>query len=198
MMGFVLHVPPAQTMCDGDPIGAWFSDLLVHGGQLDVENVFGDFLVSLLQYRSTGLVADPALSQIVHQHDNGYEAIYDLVHVGHPSLQADPSLPTEPHQHHDCKLATTVWAGTSTPCTGPYMWNICQLNTSCNSFCPIYIGPYGLMSLGGLHKPLPTCTFMALCHTLSVLITCSQRCLHMFDTWARSIWPWTPLGNHHI
>jgi hypothetical protein len=105
MMGFGLYVPPAQTMRDGDPLGIWFADLPVHV-QVDVENVFGDVLASLLRYKSTGLILDPALSQIVHQHDNGYEAIYDLlVHAGHPSLQAYPSLPTEPRQHPDCKLS---------------------------------------------------------------------------------------------
>ena len=104
MMGFCLYVPPAQTMHDDDLLGAWFPNLLVHV-QLDVKNVFGDVLVSLLRYKSTGLILDPALSQIVHQHDNGYEAIYDLlVHVGHPSLQAYPLLPIKPHQLLDSKL----------------------------------------------------------------------------------------------
>ena len=105
MMGFGLYVPPAQTMRDGDPLGIWFKDLPIHV-QVDVENVFGDVLASLLRYKSTGLLTDPALSQIIHQHDNGYEAIYDLlVHAGHPFLQAFPSLPTEPRQHTDCKLS---------------------------------------------------------------------------------------------
>ena len=105
MMGFGLYVLPAQTICDGDPLAIWFPDLPVHV-QVDVENVFGDVLASLLWYKSTSLIADPALSQIIHRHDNGYEAIYDLlVHAGHPFLQAFPSIPTEPHQHPDCKLS---------------------------------------------------------------------------------------------
>ena len=104
MMGFGLYVLPAQTVHDGNPLGIWFQDILVHV-QVDIENVFGDVLASLLRYKSTGLILDPALSQIVHQHDNGYDAIYDLlVHASHPFLQAYPSIPTEPHQHLYCKL----------------------------------------------------------------------------------------------
>ena len=68
--------------------------------------MFGDVLASLLHYKLTGLLTDLALSQVIHQHDNGYEAIYDLlVHAGHPFLQAFPSLPTKPCQHTDCKLS---------------------------------------------------------------------------------------------
>ena len=63
-------------------------------------------LRSCLRYKSTGLILDPALSQIVHQHDNGYDAIYDLlVHVGHPFLQAYPLIPYKPHQLPDCRLS---------------------------------------------------------------------------------------------
>ena len=68
--------------------------------------MFGDVLTLLLWYKSTGLILDPALSQIVHQRDNGYDAIYDLlVHAGHPFLQAYLLIPTEPCQHSDCKLS---------------------------------------------------------------------------------------------
>ena len=68
--------------------------------------MFGDVLASLPQYKSTSLIADPALSQIIHQHDNGYDTIYDLlVHAGHPFLQAFLSIPTGPRQHPDCKLS---------------------------------------------------------------------------------------------
>ena len=74
MVGFGLYVPPAQTVRDGDPLGIWFPDLLVHV-QVENENVFGDVLASLLCYKSTGLILDPALSQIIHQHDNEYDTI---------------------------------------------------------------------------------------------------------------------------
>ena len=67
--------------------------------------MFGDVLASLLRYKSTSMILDPALSQIIHQHDNGYKAIYDLlVYAGHPFLQTYPLISTEPHQHPDCKL----------------------------------------------------------------------------------------------
>ena len=64
--------------------------------------MFGNVLASPLWYKSTGLIVDPALSQIIHQHDNGYNTIYNL--LVNPFIQAYPSIPTEPHQHPNCKL----------------------------------------------------------------------------------------------
>ena len=48
MMGFGLYVLPAQTLCDGSPLEIWFRNLPVHV-QVDIENVFGVVLASLLQ-----------------------------------------------------------------------------------------------------------------------------------------------------
>ena len=99
---------------------------------LDVKNVFSDVLASILWYKSTGLIMDPTLSQIMHQHDNGYETLYDhLVHVGHPSLQAYPSLPAEPCQHTiDCKLADYCLAwNIFTPCIRLSMVKTCPIST---------------------------------------------------------------------
>ena len=106
LMGFGLYVPPAQMVRDGDPLGIWFGDLPAHV-QVDVETVFGDIVASILCSKSTGFIVVPALSQIIHQHDNGYDIIYDLlVHAGHPFLQSYPLIPPqEPHQHLDCKVS---------------------------------------------------------------------------------------------
>ena len=60
MIDFGLYVLPAQTVHDGNPLGIWFPDFLVHV-QVDIKNVSGDVLALLLSYKSTGLILDPAL-----------------------------------------------------------------------------------------------------------------------------------------
>ena len=150
-MGFGLYVLPAQTVHDGNPLGIWFQDILVHV-QVDIENVFGDVLASLLRYKSTGLILDPALSQIVHQHDNGYDAIYDLlVHASHPFLKAYPLIPTEPCQHLDCKLLDYCWGGMCTICIKRYMASTCQIVISCKSFSRICL-PHTFQSQPSVHE----------------------------------------------
>ena len=71
MMDFGFYIPPAQTMCDSDPLGAWFADLPAHV-QVTVENTFRDLLTLILCCKGTGLIADAALCQIIQQHDNSY------------------------------------------------------------------------------------------------------------------------------
>jgi hypothetical protein len=111
LQGYGFYIPPAQTIRDGEPLGAWFHELPAHV-QNDVANIFGDLLATFLRSKYSGFLDNGAMAQIVHQHENGYLALYDLlVLAGHPLLQAFPSAQTEPRQQADMRLSDycTAW-----------------------------------------------------------------------------------------
>ena len=106
-----VYIPPAHTLRDNEPLGVWYDDLPSFI-QIDVLNVFAGLLATSLKSKSTGLLSDPAMAQIVQQHEDGYVALYELnVYAGHPHLQTFPALLPEPRQDADCCLAThlTAW-----------------------------------------------------------------------------------------
>ena len=104
-MNFSVYVPPLHTLRDGVPLGVWF-DALPSWVQVEAQNSFSGMLAACLKGKSAGLLAHDVLSTIVKQHENGYNALYDLaVYAGHPLLQAYPKPLTEPRQNGDCSLA---------------------------------------------------------------------------------------------
>ena len=172
VMGFCLCVPLVQTMNDGDPLGAWFPNLLVHV-QLDVENVFGDVLASLLRYKSTGLILDPAFPRSCN----------NMTMAIKPSMTFSFMQVILPCRPNRCSLLslvsiltvsflTTVWPGMSIPCSKLCMGNICQISTLCNSSCLKFIIPFKLMSASGLNRLLLTHSFMTPCPTCMLSPDC--------------------------
>lgn len=102
------YLPPLQTLRDNDSLGAWYPhlppwvrDAVIH--------VFDGLLAVCLKSKTTGLSSEPAYARIVHLHEGGYQAFYDLaVHADHPLLQTYPTTPREPIQSPDCCLADHI------------------------------------------------------------------------------------------
>ena len=104
-MNFNVYVPPLHTLRDGVPLGVWF-DALPSWVQVDTQNSFSGMLATCLKGKPAGLLNHDVLATIVKQHENGYNALYDLaVYAGHPLLQAYPKPLTEPVQTSDRSLA---------------------------------------------------------------------------------------------